>query len=45
MVTQTKLLDSTNTKELWMVIKKDKLLTVKCVLILIGYLSDKFVKK
>jgi len=35
MITETELFESTNTKTLRKVIKKDKLLTANCILILI----------
>ena len=43
MVTVTKLFDFMNTKALWMVIKKEKLLTFNFILTLIESLSDQFV--
>jgi hypothetical protein len=41
MATGLELFESTNTKSLWMAIKREKLLAVNFILILIQYLSDK----
>jgi hypothetical protein len=43
MVTGIEAFESTNKKALWMVIKKEKLLTVNFILILISCVNVKFV--